>query len=275
MQIFAACAVNQTLIQQWHRVANHKGAQHQSLFPVHCAWTCFCEHTFWLTQLHRYSCPHSPISHLHVFSFIHFFVHSGLLTDLLTISITQQTSHPPLSFTHFSLFALSRHLPSCLLTHFLISLLTPFLYYCLTHFLTYSHAYKKTVNHQPIVQTLECSKAHSMNHDSIFQSSNYWCLVGTLDGWIIGLFNQLFSHSAIQSFSHSSKHTIQTINHWIQHSIIPSVTEPNNQEASTSTGEIFFDESGDQKTMIQLFNKSISQRLKLSHRYSVEFVSVS
>ena len=153
------------------------------------------------------------------------FVLSGLLTDLLTIAITQQTSHPPLSFTHFSLFALSRH--------------------------------------------------HSMNHDSIIQSSNNWCFVGTLDGWIIGLFNQLFNHSAIQSFSHSSNHTIQTINHWIQHSIIPSVTEPNNQEASTSTGEIFFDESGDQKTIIQLFNKSISQRLKLGHRYSVEFVSVS
>lgn len=107
-------------------------------------------------------------------------------------------------------------------------------------------------------------------HQTIVDSFKHW-MVESLDCSV----SQSFSHSAIQSFSHSIAHTIQTINHWIEHSIIPSVTEPNNQEASTSTSEIFFDESGGQKTMIQLFNKSFSQRLKLGHRYSGEFVSVS
>lgn len=132
MQIFAAFAGNQALIQQWHRLANHKG-----FFFLVFLWIHILIHSVAPLLMSTHLLLTFLFSHLFTFCTFWF-------ADRLTISVTQQTSHPPLSFIHFSLFSLSRDLPSCLLTHFLTQLLTPFLNYSLTHFLTYSFTHLLT-----------------------------------------------------------------------------------------------------------------------------------
>lgn len=257
MQIFAAFAGNQALIQQWHRLANHKGFFFLGVFVnTHSdSFSCAVTHV------------HSPITHLPVFSFIHFLyflicwptnhlsnsanqsstfvVHSlfpvlpfSWLTFLLTDSLPHSTTDALSQLLPYPLSYLLFYAPSHLFTH----LLTLSLCHLLTHLvnfsftplsvtylLTYSFYIlgdrneSKTFNHQPIVQTLECSKAQSINHGSMFQASNNCWLVQTLDGWIIGLFSQpviqSFSDSIIQSFNRSHDPDNQSLNWAFNHSI--------------------------------------------------------
>ena len=90
MQIFAVFAVNPKLIYQSYHLAKHKGAQHQTISPLIMPWPFSF---FWFITSLIYSPSCFPIYSL----FCTFW-----FADRQTSWLTQQTSHPPLSFTLFS-----------------------------------------------------------------------------------------------------------------------------------------------------------------------------